>query len=569
VALAAGVLALGLGRSIRSSAPKAADAVRIAVLPFENVGDTSREYLTDGLADGVRGRLAAVPALQVISSRSTEPYRRSRKPLREIGRELEVPYLLTGRVRWIASGGESRMQVSPELIQVATGATRWQDAMQAGAAQSSELPATIAQAIVGALGVAVPPQVRTALGDTASPTPEAYDLYLRASSILQQYSAFQAPSSTVAPAITMLRRAVALDTGFALAKVRLARALRAAGTIEGGDTLQYAEADSLLGAVLASHPAMAEALVGRARIRQDKNDLDQALRLYQEAAAVQPSNAEVQGAISFIQALRLDTASLTTGARAVALAPRDAEMLRSVITGTVIFRSADQLERYSDRLIELEPRDPIGYLHKALVHLWVGDTVTAIRLLRRSEVVLGKTPEIIAWIYAVSGPAGWRRWHDLRLEDLASAEGRDTLDFYWNQGQIAGAEGRPSAEQAYADSLYGFAIHVRRSDPFYPLSVAQLAWARAIRRERAARSAVVGADSVLRASGPAFAYFFQYVIAAAYAAAGDTTKAVAATRSLLEHPTMYNRTTVRLAPEFWRLRGLPAFQALLADEKLP
>jgi serine/threonine-protein kinase len=571
VTLVVAAVAVGLAFANRAPASDlvASGPVRIAVLPFDNLGDSSRAYVADGLADGVRGRLAAVPALQVISSGSTEPYRRSGKPLREIGRELEVTYLLTGKVLWIAAGGESRMQVTPELVQVATGATRWQDAMQAGAAEAPDLPAEIAQAIVAALGVAVTPGARAAIADSAAADPEAYDLYLRASAIMRQISLFQAPTSLGESAIGMLRRAIAIDTGFALAKVRLARGLRYTANISGGDSVRYAQADSLVGAVLARHPSMAEALSVRALLRQDRNDLDGALRLYREAAAIEPSNAEVQGAITFIQSLQLDSAALATGARAVALAPRDADMLRSVIQGTAIFRNADQLERYSDRLIELEPRDPNGYLHKAVVRLWSADTAGALRLLKRSEAVLGKTPELIGWIYAMSGPSGWRRWHDLRLDDLAAPDGRDTLDYFWNKGQIAGAEGRRAAERDYADSLHRLAIRVRRSDQFYPLAAVQLAWARAARGDPAARRSVAGADSMLAAAGPAFSAFFQYTLAAAYAAAGDTARAVAATRLLLERPTMYTRATVRLAPEFWRLRGVPAFEAVLADRTLP
>lgn len=183
--------------------------------------------------------------------------------------------------------------------------------------------------------------------------------------------------------------------------------------------------------------------------------------------------------------------------------------------------------------------------------------------------MLGKTPELIGWVYAMSGPAGWRRWHDLRLDDLASPEGRDTLEFYWYKGQIAGAEGRQASERAYADSLYRLAVRVPRTDPFYTLALVEATWARAVRGDQAARQAVAAADSALRAAGPAFAGFFQYMVAAAYAAAGDTVQAVAATRLLLEQPTIYTRATVRLAPEFRRLRGVPAFEALLRDPKLP
>jgi eukaryotic-like serine/threonine-protein kinase len=43
---------------------------RLAVLPFENLGDSTTEYFAAGVTDAVRGKLAAIPGLQVIASRS-------------------------------------------------------------------------------------------------------------------------------------------------------------------------------------------------------------------------------------------------------------------------------------------------------------------------------------------------------------------------------------------------------------------------------------------------------------------------------------------------------------------
>ena len=48
---------------------------RIAVLPFENLGDTADAYFADGITDAVRGKLTALPAMPVIASNSSAQYR--------------------------------------------------------------------------------------------------------------------------------------------------------------------------------------------------------------------------------------------------------------------------------------------------------------------------------------------------------------------------------------------------------------------------------------------------------------------------------------------------------------
>ena len=78
---------------------------------------------TAEVTDAVRGKLTALPSMRVIGSNSSAQYREA--PARrcaEIGRELGVDYLLAGKVRWQkgASGAASRVQVSPELIDVST-----------------------------------------------------------------------------------------------------------------------------------------------------------------------------------------------------------------------------------------------------------------------------------------------------------------------------------------------------------------------------------------------------------------------------------------------------------------
>src|SRR5262249_10674441 len=105
---------------------------RTAVLPFVNLSRDEDEYFADGITDDVRGKLAALPGMQVIARSSSSQYAQTTKRPQEIGRELHVEYLLTGTVRWDKGPGEpGRVRVSPELVQAATGSTRWQEPFDA------------------------------------------------------------------------------------------------------------------------------------------------------------------------------------------------------------------------------------------------------------------------------------------------------------------------------------------------------------------------------------------------------------------------------------------------------
>ena len=105
---------------------------RIAVLPFDNLGDSADAYFADGVTDEVRGKLASLPGLQVTASNSSSEYKKTTKTPQQIGQELGVQYLLVGKVRWEkVGGGTSRVRVSPELVQVTTASTKWQQPFEA------------------------------------------------------------------------------------------------------------------------------------------------------------------------------------------------------------------------------------------------------------------------------------------------------------------------------------------------------------------------------------------------------------------------------------------------------
>jgi TolB-like protein len=138
---------------------EAGEGRRLAVLPFQNLGDSSDEYFADGMTDEIRGKLAKLEGLQVIASGSTGQYKRTDKTPRQIAEELGVQYLLTGKIRWEkGEGGKSRVRVSPELVQVASNGaptTKWQEPFDASLTDVFQVQADIAGRVASALDVAL------------------------------------------------------------------------------------------------------------------------------------------------------------------------------------------------------------------------------------------------------------------------------------------------------------------------------------------------------------------------------------------------------------------------------
>ena len=196
----------------------AAGPVGLAVLPFDSEGDTASGYFADGITDEIRGKLSALPALQVIARASSNEYRHTTKPADQIGRELGVQYLLTGTVQWErAAGGARRVRVSPELVQVSAGhapVSKWQQSYDTTLADVFDVQSAVATRVADKLGVVLSPPAQTQLAARPTENLAAYDAYLRSG--LQGND----PRS-IRKALAAADQAVALDSTFAAAWARV------------------------------------------------------------------------------------------------------------------------------------------------------------------------------------------------------------------------------------------------------------------------------------------------------------------------------------------------------------
>jgi eukaryotic-like serine/threonine-protein kinase len=218
---AAAVLAVALasGAWYALSRPPQSTSTNLAVLPFRNLtGDASRDYFAEGLSSVLTQQLAAISGLNVVGRSETASYREGERPARDIARELGVSALVTGEV--VRLDGE-RLRAQANLLSPESGQIRWSAPAEGTPEEIMRWQARIAEEIADELRLALTSAERKRLGRRPTDSPEAYDLYLRAVRLFDDWEKPQTPDMQIA----LLERALELDRRFALAQAALSRAL--------------------------------------------------------------------------------------------------------------------------------------------------------------------------------------------------------------------------------------------------------------------------------------------------------------------------------------------------------
>jgi serine/threonine protein kinase/tetratricopeptide (TPR) repeat protein len=158
-------------------APRKADKLSVAILPFKTLGqvagDTGDEFMGIGLADALISRLSGVQRLVVRPTSSVLPFVNA-DPF-EAGRRLDVDYVLDGNVRM--SG--SRIRVSVQLLNVATNSARWAKAFDSEMTDVLDLEDTLSEQVTGSLIPQLTSEEQARVEKRGTNKPAAYEAYLR------------------------------------------------------------------------------------------------------------------------------------------------------------------------------------------------------------------------------------------------------------------------------------------------------------------------------------------------------------------------------------------------------
>jgi adenylate cyclase len=144
----------------------------IVVLPFANIGgDAEQEHFVDGVTESLTTDLSRIRGSFVIGRNTAFTYKGKAVDLKQIGRELNVRYVLEGSVQ----RGGNRMRVNVQLIDAETGNHLWAERFDRPLADLFDMQDEIVSRLANPLNAQlVAAEARRA---QEAPNPDSMDLY--------------------------------------------------------------------------------------------------------------------------------------------------------------------------------------------------------------------------------------------------------------------------------------------------------------------------------------------------------------------------------------------------------
>jgi TolB-like protein/class 3 adenylate cyclase/Flp pilus assembly protein TadD len=259
------VLRDGLGPAIKgdSATPSLSSAPRlsIVVLPFVNIGgDPEQDYFVDGVTESLTTDLSRISNSFVIGRHTAFTYKGKAVDLKQIGRELNVRYVLEGSVQ----RSSNRLRVNVQLIDAETANHLWAERFDKPVADLFDMQDEIVSRLANTLNAQfIAVEARRA---QRSLRPDAMDLNFQG---MAWFNKGLAPEN-MAQARCFFERALAFDPGNIEALVGTARVDVSTGAsfMTNERATNFAKAERTLTEVLSVAPqhAYAHAVLGLVQI---------------------------------------------------------------------------------------------------------------------------------------------------------------------------------------------------------------------------------------------------------------------------------------------------------------
>jgi TolB-like protein len=146
----------------------------MVVLPFANMGgDPEQEYFVDGVTESLTTDLSRISGAFVIGRSTAFTYKGKAVDLKQIGRELNVRYVLEGSVQ----RGGNRMRVNVQLIDAEIGNHVWAERFEKPLADLLDMQDEIVARLANTLNAQlIAAEARHA---ERAPNPDSMDLYFQ------------------------------------------------------------------------------------------------------------------------------------------------------------------------------------------------------------------------------------------------------------------------------------------------------------------------------------------------------------------------------------------------------
>lgn len=350
----------------------------LAVLPFVNVGgNADAEYLSDGVTESLIGSLSGSPGLKVMSQSAVFRYKGRDIDARQVGRDLNVRAVLTGR---IAQRGEN-LAVSTELIDARDNSELWGEHYDRKMADILTVQQEIVMRISEKLRLRLSSEDKKRLLYAGTANPDAYQMYLKG-----VYFAAQFSKPSLDKGLEYLNKAIEIDPNYALAYHGLSYLWAFAADVFVPEEDAMPKAKQAARKALELDPSLPDAHtdLGAVEFWYDY-DWDAAGKELRRALELGPDNPYAHEFYGwYLSALGRFDEGITEGRKAVELDPLSFE--HEYLQGQNLYfarrydEAADQLRKS----VELEPKLWFSHFVLGLALQQQGNAIDAIAELRNA-----------------------------------------------------------------------------------------------------------------------------------------------------------------------------------------
>jgi eukaryotic-like serine/threonine-protein kinase len=402
VVLVAGVLVgLNVGnwrnRLLKRAGPGRIES--LAVLPLENFsGDPQQDYFADGMTEAMITEVAQISGLRVISRTSVMQYKRTKKTLPEIAKELDVDAVLEGSVQ--RSG--NKVGITAQLIQASTDRHLWAKTYEREISDVLALERDVAQNVAEEVGVKLGSSKQAYIAAARTVNPEAQEDYL-----LGLHDLRTGTRAGTEKAIEYFQGAIAKDPNDALSYAGLANAYRGLSSLYMAplDAMPKAKAAAVRALELDETLAEPHASLGTVKLFHDW-DWPGAEKEFRRALELNPSLVEAHlGEATYLATLGRFDDALAEDKLALSLDPASPRARVASLTHSYLARRFEGTIEECRKTIELAPNVGTPHAILGLVLSYEGHSADAIVEAQNGARLSGSPSHLamLGYVYARAG----------------------------------------------------------------------------------------------------------------------------------------------------------------------
>jgi serine/threonine-protein kinase len=399
----------------------------LAILPLANAGgDAGMDYLSDGITESIINSLSQLPRLRVVPRNTVFRYKGLDVDPQQIGRELSVRAVLTGRLLQI---GDSLI-VKTELVDVARSSQLWGEQYRRQLTDIFDLQEEISREISEKLRLQLTGEEKQRLVKRYTDNIEAYHLYLKG-----RYYVHKRTPDWIKKGIEHFLEAIDLDPNYALAYAGLAEAYGFLASSTGGQPPReaYPKARSAAAKALELDESLGEphCTLGFHALLFDW-DFQAAEAEYRRAIELNPNFANAwDGYGFFFKATGRHEEAIRACQRAQELEPLSLFITLSLGWAYYFARQYERAIEQGTKVLEMDPNFGFAYWHRGMVYLQQKKYDDAIIAFRKALNLSGTTPTFISYLGYAQARSGKHREARQMLAQLQTLSKRQYLSSYF------------------------------------------------------------------------------------------------------------------------------------------